>query len=80
MKLKTKEEEFPKKILLIPFLAVKKTVSMSLSSPPSIAFFQPNELVKKAEALIEVVGWVVENIFSIEERVSEQLTNGPFSV
>jgi hypothetical protein len=42
-----------------------------LLSSPSIAFFQSNELVKEAEALIVAGGRIVEHIFRVEHRVPE---------
>lgn len=54
---------------------------MSLASPPSIAFFQSNELVEEAKVLIIVVGgWIIENIFCVEQRMSQQFPDCPFSI
>lgn len=69
-----------KEIFLENFL-VQKLFFMSLSCPQSsIAFFQSNELVEEAEVLIIVVGWVVEDIFGIEEGMSQQFSDCPFSI
>lgn len=49
--------------------------------PASIASFQSDELVEETEVLVVIVGGrVIQDVFGVEQSVSQQFSNGPFAI